>query len=85
MLRSPGESEEAPMELFVFLIPAVVILVLLAGSVFWIWMLVECVTKEPNEGNDRIVWLLIILFLHFIGAQVCFFVRRPERLRLTGR
>ena len=27
------------------------------GTIFWIWMLVECATKEPPEGNDKVVWI----------------------------
>ena len=57
----------------------------LAATVFWVWMLVECVRCESPEGNTRIVWLLIILFLHGLGALVYFLVRRPERRRELGR
>jgi hypothetical protein len=58
-----------------------IIFVILAGTVFWLWMLVECATKEPS-GNEKIVWTIIIVFTHFIGAAIYFFVRRPQRNRL---
>ncbi|MEI6914768.1 MAG: PLD nuclease N-terminal domain-containing protein [Armatimonadota bacterium] len=48
-------------------------------SVFWIWMLIDCATQEPSEGNTKIVWILVILLGHFIGALVYFCVRRPQR------
>jgi hypothetical protein len=51
----------------------------LLGTLFWIWMLVDCVRKEPTEGNDRIVWVLIIVLLHLLGAIVYFFVRKLPR------
>lgn len=54
------------------------------GTVFWIWMLVDCATKESNQGNDKIVWVLVIAITHFLGAAIYFFVRRPERIRLLG-
>ncbi|MDQ2716896.1 MAG: PLDc N-terminal domain-containing protein, partial [Chloroflexota bacterium] len=44
------------------------IAIAIIGSIFWIWMLVECITREPSEGNDKVVWLLIILFTHMVGA-----------------
>jgi hypothetical protein len=50
------------------------------GVVFWIWMLVDCATKERSDTNDKIVWLLIILFLNCFGALLYFFIRRPKRL-----
>jgi hypothetical protein len=56
----------------------------LAMMVFWIWMLVDCATKEPSTGNDKIIWVLIIVFTHWIGALIYFLVRRPERKKLFG-
>lgn len=52
----------------------------LLGTLFWVWMIVECATKEPSEGNDKLVWTIIIVFTHFIGALIYFFVRRPQRI-----
>jgi hypothetical protein len=60
-------------------------LALLLTTLFWIWMLVDCATKEPDQGNEKIVWILVILFTHWIGASIYFLVRRPERIRDTGR
>jgi len=56
----------------------------LLGTIFWIWMLVDCATKERNQDNEKIVWILIILFTHFIGALLYFFVRRPKRYAEAG-
>ncbi len=56
-----------------------------AFLVFWLWMLVEAATKEPSQGNDKIVWVLVILFANWIGALIYFFARRPERIRTYGR
>jgi len=52
---------------------------------FWIWMLIECATKEPDTGNNKVVWILIIVFAHIIGALIYFFVRRPQRYAEVGR
>ena len=49
------------------------------GTIFWVWMLVDCATKEPNEGNSKVVWTIIIVFTHLVGAAIYFFVRRPQR------
>jgi hypothetical protein len=57
----------------------------LAFSVFWIWALVDCATKEPNEGNTKIVWVLVIVFTHLLGALLYVLIRRPERIRQVGR
>ena len=42
----------------------------LAGTVLWIWMLIDCATNEPSEGGDKIVWILVILFTHGLGALI---------------
>lgn len=59
-------------------------LVGLLGSIFWIWMIVDCAMKEPSEGNDKLVWIIIIVFTHFIGAVIYFFARRPQRRAELG-
>lgn len=57
----------------------------LAAFAFWIWMIVDCATNEPSEGNDKVIWILVIIFTHCIGALLYFLIRRPERMRIHGR
>ena len=52
----------------------------LIASIFWVWMIIDCATKEPAAGNDKLVWILIIVFTHWIGAAIYYFVRRPQRI-----
>jgi len=59
-------------------------LVALAALAFWIWMLVDCATKGSGQGNDKLIWILDIVFTQRIGALIYFFVRRPERKMLFG-
>jgi hypothetical protein len=57
----------------------------LAGLALWIWMLVEVLTRETDEGNNRLIWALVIVFTHWIGALIYLQVRRQERVRRLGR
>ena len=57
----------------------------LAGTLFWIWMIVDCATKEPSEGNSKVVWILIIVLTHWMGALVYFIFRRSKRIQEFGR
>ena len=68
-----------PLFILFFIVPIV-----LAVFAFWIWMLVDCATKESDQGNDKIIWILVIIFTHWLGALIYFLVRRPERKRLLG-
>lgn len=54
-------------------------------TAFWAWMLVDCAMKETSQGNDKLTWVLVILFTHWIGAVIYFFVRRPQRIREVGQ
>ena len=56
-----------------FLLP----LVLLA-FVFWLWMLVHAITNRGVGDGEKIAWVLVILFLHFLGALIYFIVGRPK-------
>ena len=45
---------------------------------FWIWMIVDCAKNEP-PGPDKIVWIIVVVCLNWIGALVYFFARRRNR------
>ena len=53
--------------------------------IFWLWVLVDCLTKEPSEGNEKVSWTLFILMVPVIGALLYYFVRRPERIKAAGQ
>ena len=57
----------------------------MAAIGFWIWALVDCLTKESSEGNDKIIWILVILLLSWVGALIYLLVRRPQRIKESGK
>lgn len=57
----------------------------LLGTLFWIWMLVDCLMNEPSEGNDKLVWAIVIVLTHVLGALLYFIIRRPARISRYGR
>jgi CBS domain containing-hemolysin-like protein len=61
-----------------------ILALVLGASVFWVLMIIECATKEPAYGNEKIIWLLIIILTHWIGALIYYFVRRPQRIAELG-
>ena len=68
-----------------FLCFPVVGLLGLALTAFWIWMIIDVATKEPAGESNKIVWVLVVVLLHWLGAAIYYFVRRPERIRKYGR
>ena len=51
----------------------------LLATIFWIWMIIDCATHERN-ASDKIIWIIIIIFTHFLGALIYFFVRKRGRV-----
>ena len=54
-------------------------LVILALTIFWIWMLVDCITNEALDGTERLIWVLVIFFSHFLGSTLYYLVVRSKR------
>ncbi|HOX55548.1 MAG TPA: PLD nuclease N-terminal domain-containing protein [Candidatus Paceibacterota bacterium] len=50
----------------------------LACFVFWVWMLIHAIKNKGLSDTEKIVWVLVILFVHVIGALIYFFVGRPK-------
>ena len=53
-------------------------LVALLLSVFWIWMLIDCITSSL-PSTEKLIWFLVILFLHVLGALLYYFIGRGGR------
>ena len=68
----------------IFLILFVFVFVI-GGTILWVWMIIDCATNEPSEGNEKIVWILVMVFTHLIGSLIYLLIRRPERIRLYGK
>ena len=63
----------------------IAIAVSLMATAFWIWMIIDCANNEPSEGNDKIVWILVIVLTGFLGAAIYYFARRPNRICKYGK
>jgi len=46
--------------------------------VFWIWMLVDCIMNPRLSGTQRIVWVLVVFFLHALGALIYLLAGRNQ-------
>jgi len=41
---------------------------------FWIWMIVDCAQRKFKNDLEKIIWILVIVFAHWIGSLVYFIV-----------
>lgn len=46
--------------------------------VFWIWMLVDCI-KSDLKDSDKLIWILIIIFLNWLGALIYLIIVRSNK------
>ncbi len=55
---------------FILILPMIIFFFL-----FWLWMLIDCLKSELNT-TDKLIWVLVIIFINFIGALIyLFFVK----------
>jgi Phospholipase_D-nuclease N-terminal len=47
----------------------------IVATVLWIWAMIDAVINEPTP-ESKILWFLVIFFLHFLGAVVYLIVRK---------
>lgn len=50
----------------------------LALFAFWLWMLIHAIQNRGLNDSERIVWVIVIVFVNLIGALIYFFVGRPR-------
>jgi hypothetical protein len=46
--------------------------------VFWLWMLIDCLKNPRIQGTEKLVWVLVILFVHVLGPLLYFFIAKEQ-------
>lgn len=62
-----------------FMLILIAIPVLLAA--FWIWMLIDCITRNFSKSEDKIIWVIVIVFTTIIGALIYYFLVKNKKGR----
>lgn len=52
----------------------VVLAAILFLFIFWLWMLIDCLKRNFKKDVEKVVWILVMIFLHLLGALVYYFV-----------
>jgi hypothetical protein len=47
-------------------------------AVVHIVALIQCITSKFRDSNDKIVWILVLLFAPFIGSILWYTVGKPK-------
>ncbi len=56
----------------------------LALMAFWIWMLIDAAQNRGLDQNEKIVWIVVIALLHWLGALLYLIIARPKRNLVAG-
>jgi hypothetical protein len=67
-----------------FLLIIMIMAIGFGGLILWIWTLIDCINNESDQGNERIVWVVVIAAAQLIGALIYLIVRRPKRIAALG-
>ncbi|MDQ2798784.1 MAG: PLDc N-terminal domain-containing protein [Armatimonadota bacterium] len=54
------------------------ILLALASFVFWIVELIDVARREFRDSNTKLVWLLVVVLAHGLGALIYYFAGRSQ-------
>lgn len=46
--------------------------IFVGGFIFWLWAFVDILKSQFKGGSDKIVWLLVVLFIPFVGVLLYF-------------
>ena len=46
---------------------------------FWLWMLIDCATHETAQDSQKVVWVLIVIFVPLLGALLYYLIRKMPR------
>jgi len=58
---------------FMFFMLIIVILLVL-GLIFWIAMIIDCAKRNFKKDSEKIVWILVLIFLGVLGAIIYYFI-----------
>lgn len=58
------------------------LLIILAFLAWWIYTIVEIATSKFKDNGNKTVWLLVVIFLGFIGTLIYWFAGRSNRLQV---
>lgn len=62
----------------IFLFWGFFILLGLASFVFWIVEIVDVARREFRDSNTKLLWLLVVILAHGLGALIYYFAGRPQ-------
>lgn len=58
----------------------VLVLVFIAPAILVLWALIDVIKSDFKDSTNKIIWLLLIIFLPLLGAILYFVIGRSQRV-----
>lgn len=46
----------------------------------WVWSIVDIIQSDFQRDLDKIIWLIVVLTLHFLGSILYYFFGREQKI-----
>ena len=63
---------------FMILLMLLLFAVSIALLVFWVMMIGDCAKRKNLSDNERVVWILVLVFLQALGALIYYFAVKKK-------
>lgn len=60
---------------------AIFAVLMIAGIVFWVWALIDCIRVSDDsmyQSGNKLIWVLVIVLAGWLGAIIYLIVGRPR-------
>lgn len=54
------------------------VLIAIFAVIFWLWMLIDCLQRE---FKDKLLWVLVIIFVWILGAILYYFLVKSKKIK----
>lgn len=66
--------------LFLIGIGVLELIVIIIPLIFWLWALIDLLRSNFRDSSTKIVWLIAIIFVPFLGALLYLLIGRRQRI-----
>lgn len=67
------------MSLLLILSGLIVVALSLFLFIFWLLMLIDCLKRNFSNSNEKVLWVLLIIFLHLLGASLYWLIVKNKK------
>ncbi|KAA3440451.1 PLDc_N domain-containing protein [Rufibacter hautae] len=66
--------------------PEFIILLILVGipGILWIWALIDLLTGRFANSIEKLIWLVAVIFIPFLGALLYILIGRRQKIRTAN-